>query len=44
MNKDSVMIAKLEDNSKLMQMLKENQKDTNNTMFTSLFKKQQNSL
>lgn len=43
-DKDSVMIAKLDDNSKLMQMLKTNQKLKNNTMFTSIMQNNQKTL
>ena len=42
LDKDSVMIAKLEDGSKLMQMLKENQKS--NTIFTSMIQNNQKTL
>ncbi len=44
MDKDSVMIAKLEDDSKLMQMLKTNQKQKTNTLFTSMAQNSQKSL
>lgn len=41
MDKDSVMIAKLEDGSQLMQMLKTNQKQKNEALFTSIAQKHQ---
>lgn len=44
MNKDSVMIAKLDDESKLMQMLKTNQKTKDNTMFSSMAQNHQKTL
>ena len=44
MNKDSVMIAKLDENSKLMEMLQTNQKQRNNNMFNSMVQKAQNTL
>ena len=44
MDKDSVMIAKLEDGSQLMQMLKTNQKQKNEALFTSIAQKHQKTL
>ena len=44
MNKDSVMIAKLDENSKLVEMLQTNQKQRNNNMFNSMVQKAQNTL
>lgn len=43
-NKDSVMIAKLDENSKLIEMLQTNQKQRNNNVFSSMIQKSQNTL
>ncbi|MDR1026390.1 MAG: hypothetical protein LBL47_03225 [Lactobacillus sp.] len=44
MDKDSVVIAKLDENSKLMEMLQTNQKQRNNNVFNSVAQNSQNTL